>query len=70
MDQEEILQYASKIISTVGNKGEDLFALGSAYERISIFSDLRKLIAEKDSFGDSLALDVLCWAYDRLANEE
>jgi hypothetical protein len=36
--------------------------------RIKFFNALRDLIREKDMENDQIALDVLDWAYQRLAN--
>mgnify|MGYP000120483376 CR=1 FL=1 len=38
-------------------------------ERTKIFSKLRSLIHEKESEGDSLAANVLGWAYENLADQ-
>jgi hypothetical protein len=43
--------------------------LGEDRQRIEFFDALRKLILEKDSEGDEIAVSVLCWAYERLAEE-
>lgn len=44
--------------------------LGEDRQRIEFFDALRKLIIEKDSEGDEIAVQVLCWAYERLAEED
>ena len=43
--------------------------LGEDRQRIEFFDVLRKLIMEKEAEGDEIATQVLCWAYDRLAEE-
>ena len=43
--------------------------LGEDRQRIEFFDVLRKLIVEKDAEGDSIAVEVLCWAYERLSSE-
>ncbi len=43
--------------------------LGEDRQRIEFFDILRSLIAEKETEGDEIAVQVLCWAYDRLASE-
>lgn len=68
MDQEEILQYSAKLIEKVGPLGEDLFSLGSYYEKIHLFSKLRDIIQEKDSIGDELAVQMLTWIWDQLSS--
>lgn len=68
MDQEEILQHAHKLIGITGVHGEELFSLGCQYEKISIFLKLRDLIVEKDNANDHIAVEMLSWTYDQLAN--
>lgn len=43
--------------------------LGEDRQRIEFFHGLRELIAEKDKAGDSVAVEVLSWAYEYLANK-
>jgi hypothetical protein len=43
--------------------------LGEDRQRIEFFDALRSLIMEKDSEGDEIAVKVLCWAYERLAED-
>ena len=43
--------------------------LGEDRQRSEFFDVLRNLIIEKDNEGDEIAVRVLCWAYDRLAEE-
>jgi hypothetical protein len=68
MDQEEILQHAHKLTDSAGLYGEELFSLGCQYEKIAIFIKLRDLIMEKDIAGDQMAVEMLSWTYDQLAN--
>lgn len=41
--------------------------LGEDRQRIEFFESLRELIREKDVSGDAVAVEVLSWAYERLA---
>lgn len=43
--------------------------LGEDRQRVEFFAELRELIAEKDKAGDSVAVDVLSWAYERLSSD-
>lgn len=47
---------------------KELFLLGSDYQRIVFFSNLRNLIQEKDIQNDELAANILGWAYEKLSN--
>ena len=67
MDQEEILYQAESLIKKTGNLGEDLFSLGIAYERIAMFDKFRALMHQKDLMNDQIAIEVLNWAYQLLA---
>lgn len=42
--------------------------LGELKMRFAFFEELRALILEKDSISDSVAVDILTWAYDRLSD--
>lgn len=54
-------------------KNEDLIAelytLGAVSERMEFFSHLRELISEKELVNDLVAVNVLGWAYERLADD-
>jgi hypothetical protein len=67
MDLEEILEYSSKLIARVGTDGEDLFSLGSQYQRVVFFGKLRELLQQKIDSGDEIATEVLAWAWIELA---
>ncbi len=69
MDQEEILQDLTKLINFVGPAGEQIFDLALAYERIEFFNKFRILLHQKDVANDQLAVDVLNWAYQALADQ-
>ena len=47
---------------------KELFLLGSDYQRIVFFNNLRNLIQEKDIQNDELAANILGWAYEKLSN--
>ena len=67
MDQEEILRDLTRLINATGSKGEEIFDLAIAYERISFFNKFRMLMAQKDMANDQVAVEVLNWAYQALA---
>lgn len=50
------------------NISEEIVYLISQQMRIKFFDEFRKLMLEKDYEHDQIALDVLDWAYQRLAN--
>jgi|LauGreDrversion4_2_1035121.scaffolds.fasta_scaffold134166_3 hypothetical protein len=50
------------------NTSDEEVLLISQIMRIKFFNALRDLIREKDMENDQIALDVLDWAYQRLAN--
>jgi hypothetical protein len=45
----------------------DLLELGAYAEKVRLFEKIRSLIAEKERIQDDVAVAVLAWAYDRLA---
>jgi hypothetical protein len=52
-------------------KGDDLnadiYTVGALSQRLEFFAKLRDLILEKESSNDTIAADVLGWAYERLS---
>jgi hypothetical protein len=69
MDSEEILMELTKLINVIGPAGEQIFDLALAYERIEFFNKFRILLNQKDLANDQLAVDVLNWAYQALAEQ-
>lgn len=67
MDSEEILLELNKLINYVGPAGEQIFDLAIGYNRIEMFEKLRTLIHQKDLAGDQVAVEVLSWAWQALA---
>jgi hypothetical protein len=67
MDSEEILHELTRLINVVGPAGEEIFDLSMGYQRILFFEKFRALLAQKDMANDQVALDVLNWAYQLLA---
>lgn len=67
MDIEEILEYSSRLIAKVGPEGEDIFALGSNYQRVEFFAKLRELMQQKMAANDDIAVEVLAWAWIELS---
>lgn len=67
MDSEEILYELTRLINVIGPASEQVFDLAVAYQRIVFFEKLRMLLAQKDLAGDQIAVDVLNWAYQALA---
>ncbi len=69
MDQEEIQKEIDKLVTYLGMPGEELFSLAIASERIRIFQNLQTLIQQKDSANDQIAVEVLSWAWQALADQ-
>jgi hypothetical protein len=67
MDPEEIMYELTKLINVVGPAGEQIFDLSMAYQKVLFFQKFRALLAQKDMANDQIALDVLNWAYQLLA---
>lgn len=44
--------------------------IGEDRQRIEFFDVLRSLIIEKETAGDKIAVEVLCWAYERIAETD
>ena len=59
-----------QLLQKIDDVTADLYSLGGLEERLSFMSKLRELIAEKDMVGDQVALDVLNWAWGRLAEAD
>jgi hypothetical protein len=47
---------------------DDLMRLSALQERAKIFEKLRWLIQQKDSSNDTIAAEVLCWAWEELSS--
>ena len=47
---------------------DELMRLSALQERVKIFEHLRTLIQEKDSANDTVAAEVLAWAWKELSN--
>jgi hypothetical protein len=58
----------SKAVISFERIANELYFLGADKERIILFEKLRNLIAEKDLQNDPIAVEILSWAYDQLAN--
>lgn len=65
---DELNRDVERVISRMNGAAHDLVLMGAEIERIEIFEHLRSLIAEKDLAGDTIATEVLSWAYERLAD--
>lgn len=59
-----------QLLQKIDDVTADLYSLGGLEERLVFMSNLRGLIAEKDLVGDQLAVDVLNWAWQRLAESD
>ncbi len=69
MDNADLLKEdISYTLKKINGSIYDLIEIGGQLERISIFEALRKLIIEKESSGDTIAVETLSWAYEQLAD--
>lgn len=66
--QQQLTEDISYVINRMYGASTDLVEMGSQLQRIKFFDALRCLIAEKESDNDELAVAVLDWAYQRLAD--
>lgn len=56
-----------QLLQKIDDVTADLYSLGGLEERLSFMAKFRELLEEKDLMGDQLAVDVLNWAWQRLA---
>lgn len=68
MDPEELERTRKDMIDWFGPAGERLFQIAVSQERIYLFQKFRELIIEKDQENDEIAVEVLSWAWQRLAD--
>lgn len=66
---DELNHDAERIFAKINQQGHDLMLLGSEIQRAEFFDVYRALMAEKELEGDTIAVDVLSWAYERLGEE-
>lgn len=59
-----------QLLQKIDDVTADLYSLGGLEERLAFMSKFRELITEKDLAGDQLAIDVLNWAWERLAEAD
>lgn len=64
---EEIESRYRHLIDTLDNVTAEIYSLGGFDERLAFMSKIRDLIIEKDVANDQVAVDVLNWAWERLA---
>jgi hypothetical protein len=65
----EDVESIKSILNNYNTSEEEVYLI-SQLMRIKFFDAFRELIREKDYEHDQIALDVLDWAYQRLANVE
>jgi hypothetical protein len=59
-----------QLLQKIDDVTADLYSLGGLEERISFMTKFQELITEKDLAGDQVAIDVLNWAWQRLAEAD
>jgi hypothetical protein len=67
---DDIEMRSRQLLQKIDDVTADLYSLGGLEERLVFMSNLRGLIVEKDLAGDQLAVDVLNWAWQRLAESD
>jgi hypothetical protein len=64
---EEVEARVDELYQKSEDLNAELYTLGAVSERMEIFAHLRELISEKEAVNDTVAAEVLGWAYERLA---
>ncbi len=59
-----------QLLQKIDDVTADLYSLGGLEERIAFMNKFKELIAEKSTAEDLLAVDVLNWAWERLAEAD
>lgn len=59
-----------QLLQKIDDVTADLYSLGGLEERLAFMSKFREIIEEKDLAGDQVAVDVLSWAWQRLAETD
>ena len=67
---DEIEIRSRQLLRKIDDVTADLYSLGGLEERLAFMSKFRELITEKDLAGDQVAVDVLNWALERLAEAD
>jgi hypothetical protein len=67
---EDIEIRSRQLLQKIDDVTADLYSLGGLEERLALMSKFKELIAEKDLSGDQVALDVLNWAWEKLAEAD
>jgi hypothetical protein len=67
---DEIEIRSRQLLQKIDDVTADLYSLGGLEERLAFMSKFRELITEKDLAGDQVAVDVLNWALERLAEAD
>lgn len=66
---DELTHDAERLFAKINQQAHDLMLIGSEIQRVEFFDVFRSLMAEKELEGDTIAVDVLSWAYERLGEE-
>lgn len=67
--EDELNHDVQRLLAKINQSAHDLVLLGSEIQRLEFFDLFRELMAEKELSGDTIAVDVLSWAYERLGEE-
>lgn len=59
-----------QLLQKIDDVTADLYSLGGLEERLAFMSRFRELLSEKDIAGDQVAVDVLNWAWQKLAEAD
>jgi hypothetical protein len=65
---DELKRDTERVIAKIYGSASDLVLMGSDIQKIEFFEEFRKLLTEKELANDRVAVEVLSWAYDRLAD--
>lgn len=67
--EDELNHDVQRLLAKINQNAHDLVLLGSEIQRLEFFNLFRELMAEKEMHNDLIAVEVLSWAYEKLAEE-
>ena len=68
-EEEDIPREYTRLNGSLFDIIDTAIRLGEDKHRLELFKIFRDLIREKDLAGDAIAVEVLSWAYEKLAQE-
>jgi hypothetical protein len=65
---DELNSDVERVITKINGSAHDLVLMGAEIQRLEMFDKFRGLMMEKESANDTIAVEVLSWAYEKLAD--